>query len=49
MAHFKAACVQMRSTRTVAENIAIAIGLLAGVLPARRAARLNAVDALRAE
>lgn len=33
----------------LAENIAIAIGLLAGVLPARRAARLNAVDALRAE
>ena len=33
----------------LAEAIAIAIGLLAGVLPARRAARLNAVDALRAE
>jgi putative ABC transport system permease protein len=33
----------------LAEGIAIAIGLLAGVLPARRAARLDAVDALRAE
>ncbi|MFZ2854283.1 MAG: ABC transporter permease [Rhodocyclaceae bacterium] len=33
----------------LAESIAIAIGLLAGVLPARRAARLDAVDALRAE
>ncbi|WP_313951622.1 ABC transporter permease [Accumulibacter sp.] len=32
-----------------AECIAVVIGLLAGVLPARRAARLNAVDALRAE
>ncbi len=33
----------------LAETVAIGIGLLAGVLPARRAARLNAVDALRAE
>jgi len=32
-----------------AELIAIAIGLLAGVLPARHAARLDAIDALRIE
>ncbi|MCE5182427.1 MAG: ABC transporter permease [Betaproteobacteria bacterium] len=33
----------------LAEAIAIAIGLAAGVLPARRAARLNSVEALRSE
>jgi putative ABC transport system permease protein len=33
----------------LAESIAVLIGLLAGVLPARRAARLDAVDALRTE
>ena len=33
----------------LAESVAIAIGLAAGVLPARRASRLDAVDALRAE
>ncbi len=33
----------------LAEGIAISIGLLAGVLPARSAARLDPVDALRAE
>ncbi|PKO54615.1 MAG: peptide ABC transporter permease, partial [Betaproteobacteria bacterium HGW-Betaproteobacteria-21] len=33
----------------VAEAIAVLIGLVAGVLPARRAAGLNAVDALRSE
>ena len=32
-----------------AEGVAITIGLLAGVLPARRAAQLDAVDALRSE
>lgn len=33
----------------LAEGLAIAIGLVAGVLPARRAAQLNPVDALRTE
>ena len=33
----------------VAELVAMIIGLLAGVLPARRAAQLDPVDALRAE
>jgi putative ABC transport system permease protein len=33
----------------VAEAVAVLIGLAAGVMPARRAARMNAVEALRAE
>ncbi|MCW8923490.1 MAG: ABC transporter permease [Gammaproteobacteria bacterium] len=33
----------------MAEGLAVAVGLLAGVLPARRAANMNPVDALRTE
>jgi putative ABC transport system permease protein len=37
------------SFAVLAEVLAMAIGLAAGVLPARNAARLNPVDALRTE
>jgi putative ABC transport system permease protein len=33
----------------MAEALAVSIGLLAGVMPARKAARMNPVDALRDE
>jgi putative ABC transport system permease protein len=37
------------SFAVMAEVLAMTIGLVAGVLPARNAARLNPVDALRTE